>query len=169
MLILALLAGLDWHKRHPLEEPEAPRASPPAEAGATTGQEAAPAENTNATPAPVPDPVSALEAAPATRLPDPQPVMEAAPVAESRERLSRPEPAIPIPDRARERVSEEFRSADRNGDRYLSLAEVESRFPGVAREFSAIDRDGDQSLSLDEFITFRRLQFERRAQPAPKP
>jgi len=169
MLILALLAGLDWHKRHPLEEPEAPRASPPAEAGATTGQEAAPAENTNATPAPVPAPVSALEAAPATRLPDPQPVMEAAPVAESRERLSRPEPAIPIPDRARERVSEEFRGADRNGDRYLSLAEVESRFPGVAREFSAIDRDGDQRLSLDEFITFRRLQFERRVQPAPKP
>ena len=71
---------------------------------------------------------------------------------------------------ARERVSEEFRNVDRNGDGYLSPAEVEGRLPGVAREFAGIDRDGDRRLSLDEFITFRRLQFEsRRVQPLPKP
>jgi Ca2+-binding EF-hand superfamily protein len=97
-------------------------------------------------------------------------VREFAPGAESRERLPRPEPTTPIPDRARERVSEEFRGADRNGDGYLSPAEIEGRFPAVSRDFQAIDRDGDRRLSLDEFITYRRLQFEaRRVQPSPKP
>ncbi len=163
MLILALLAGLDWHKRHPLEV-ESPPAKPPAEAGDTAGEEVSPANP----PAAVPAPATVTEEA-AARVIEPPPARETVPAVVLPERLPRPEPTIPIPERARERVSEEFRNIDRNGDGYLSPAEVEGRLPGVAREFAGIDRNGDRRLSLDEFITFRRLQFEgRRVQPIPR-
>jgi len=166
LLILALLAGLDWHKRNPLEVNKPQPAPPPAGIKEPAGDDASSVNS----PVMAPAPASSAEEANTPRLPDPQTVKAFAPGIESRERLPRPEPAIPIPDRARERVSEEFRGADRNGDGYLSATEVEGRFPGVSRDFQAIDRDGDRRLSLDEFITYRRLQFEsRRVQPAPKP
>jgi hypothetical protein len=60
-----------------------------------------------------------------------------------------------------ERVAQEFRGADRNGDGYLAPAEVEGRFPFIAREFARVDRDGDRRISLDEFAELRRQQFER--------
>lgn len=163
MLILALLAGLDYHKRHPVEDAEPPPA-PPADVKAAPADEAS-----SANPAAGPQPAAAAEEASVLRAPDPQPVKESASAMETQERTPRPEPAIPIPERARERVSEEFRAVDRNGDGYLSPVEVEGRLPGVAREFTAIDRDGDRRLSLDEFITFRRLQFESRRIQPPKP
>jgi Ca2+-binding EF-hand superfamily protein len=67
-----------------------------------------------------------------------------------------------VPERARERLSEDFRSADRDGDGYLSQAEVEGRFPGIARDFAKVDLNGDRRISLDEFIELRRQQFEGR-------
>jgi serine/threonine protein kinase len=164
LLILALLAGLDWHKRHPLEA-DAPPPAPPPEVRESEGDDAS---STNA-PATAPAPaVNAGEVG--ARPPEPQPAREFAPVADPLERPPRPEPNTPIPERARERVSEEFRGADRNRDGYLSPAEIDGRFPAITRDFSTIDRDGDRRLSLDEFITFRRLQFEaRRVQPPPRP
>jgi len=166
LLILALLAGLDWHKRNPLEVNEPQPAPPPAEIKEPAVDDASSANS----PVMAPAAATGAEEANTPRLADPQTVREFAPGTESRERLPRPEPTTPIPDRARERVSEEFRGADRNGDGYLSAAEIEGRFPAVSRDFQAIDRDGDRRLSLDEFITYRRLQFEaRRVQPSPKP
>lgn len=159
MLVLALLAGLDYHKRHPVEDAEPPPAAAPAEV-----KDAPPAEASSANAAADPPSAAAAEEVNAARAPDlqQQPVKEPAPAVELHERIPRPEPSIPIPERARERVSEEFRSADRNGDGYLAPPEVEIRFPAIARDFAVIDRDGDRRLSLDEFINFRRLQFENR-------
>ncbi len=163
LLILALLAGLDWHKRHPLEADEPPPAPPPAEVREPAGDDAA---STNS-PLTAPAPAANAEEANAMRVPDPHATREFAPGIDPRERPPRPEPNTPIPDRARERVSEEFRGADRNRDGYLSPAEIEGRFPAITRDFPAVDRDGDRRLSLDEFITFRRLQFEARREQAP--
>lgn len=64
--------------------------------------------------------------------------------------------------RVPERVVDEFRGADRNADGYLAPAEVEGRFPFIAREFAKVDRDGDRRISLDEFAELRRQQFERK-------
>ncbi len=83
--------------------------------------------------------------------------------ADPRERQSRPESSA---DRSRIRVEDEFRAADRNGDGYLSAAEVEGRFPLIAREFSRVDRNGDGRISPEELSDLRRMQIEgRRASP----
>ena len=93
---------------------------------------------------------------------DPRPSRELAPEADPRERPSRPDTTPSVPERARERLGEDFRSADRDGDGYLSQAEVEGRFPGIARDFAKVDLNGDRRISLDEFIELRRQQFEGR-------
>ena len=166
LLILTLLAGLDWHKRHPLDVEEVPPAPKPTEVKESVGDDAASTEAV----APVSMTESGAGEASAPRSPEPQASREPAPGLDPRERMPRPEPTTPIPERARAQVSEEFRGADRNRDGYLSPAEIEGRFPVITRDFSTIDRDGDRRLSLDEFITFRRLQFEaRRVQPPPRP
>lgn len=83
--------------------------------------------------------------------------------ADPRERRpSRPDTG---PDFLRERASEEFRGADRDGDGYLSPLEVEGRFPAIARDFMRVDRDRDRRISLDEFTELRRRQFETRRMP----
>ena len=53
-------------------------------------------------------------------------------------------------------------AADRDGDGYLTQAEVEGRFPVVAKDFGRVDSNGDRRISLDEFIELRRQQFEGR-------
>lgn len=150
LLVLALLVGIDWHRRNPQPPPPA-----------------APA--VAATPAPVaaePPPAPVADAAPAgesvaPRTVDTLPSREVTPAADPRERPPRPEL---VPDRLRS--SGDFRAADRDGDGYLSPAEVEGRFPVIAREFSRVDRDGDRRISAEEFANLRRLQQERRAVPA---
>jgi hypothetical protein len=91
-----------------------------------------------------------------------RPSREFATGGDSRERPSRPDSAGTVPERARERVTEEFRGADRDGDGYLTQAEVEGRFPVVAKDFGRIDSNGDRRISLEEFIDLRRQQFEAR-------
>ena len=64
--------------------------------------------------------------------------------------------------RLRREAEAEFRSADRNGDGYLSPDEVRGRFPLIAREFQRLDTDHDGRISLPEFIEVRRMQIEKR-------
>jgi serine/threonine protein kinase len=59
----------------------------------------------------------------------------------------------------------QFRSADANGDGYLTPPEVRGRFPGIAREFARADSDNDGRISLREFLQVRRMQVERKFQP----
>jgi len=134
-LCMAVLVALGWYRRH---------AEPPAAAPAQVApQPVVPA------PPGVPRPADAL------------PSREFAPGVDPRERPPRPDL---VPDRLRERISEDFRGADRDGDGYLSPAEVEGRFPVIAREFGSVDRDGDRRISPDEFSALRRMQLEGRRQ-----
>ena len=64
--------------------------------------------------------------------------------------------------RLKQEVEREFRSADANGDGYLSLDETRARFPFVAREFARVDKDGDGRISLPEFMQAKRAMLERR-------
>ena len=95
------------------------------------------------------------------RPPPPVPVVTVQPVVPP----SRPDSGSAVADRARERVGEEFRGADRDGDGYLSPLEVEGQFPVIARDFGSVDRDGDRRISLHEFVELRRRQFENRKVP----
>jgi len=98
---------------------------------------------------------------------DARPWREFASTGDSRERPARPDTGSPIPERARERVTEEFRGADRDGDGYLTSSEVEGRFPAVARDFGKVDSNGDRRISLQEFTDLRRQQFEARKSAMP--
>ncbi len=147
VLVLALLVGIDWHRRKP--QPPPPLTAPVVESPSPTAEPATP---------------PAVDAAPAAEsqvppVADPLPSREVAPAADPRERPPRPEL---VPDRARG----DFRAADRDGDGYLSPAEVEGRFPVIAREFGRVDRDDDRRISAEEFVELRRMQQERRAAPA---
>jgi serine/threonine protein kinase len=77
-----------------------------------------------------------------------------------------PPPAAAAPDekvpQLHQEAEREFRSADANGDGYLSRDET-ARFPALARNFQSADRDGDGRISLQEFIQARRAMLERRA------
>jgi len=70
-------------------------------------------------------------------------------------------PGLPEDKMDKQRVEEqEFRSADLNGDGYLTPEEVRGRFPMVEREFRRVDTDGDGRISLQEFQQFRRMRGE---------
>jgi len=62
----------------------------------------------------------------------------------------------------RKKSAQEFKSADRNSDGYLSRDEVQGRFPGIERQFERVDSDGDGRISADEFLRLRRFQAEQR-------
>lgn len=178
---VALLIGgalaLGWHKRRP-EPPPAPEPvakvqpkrapvqvevvpMPPGTASASGAVIVRPLEE----PVPPPPEGAARAAVPAT--PQGLPGRDLPAGADSRERLPRPDGSPQVPERVKERVHDEFRLADRDGDGFLSAAEVEGRFPFVAREFGRVDRDGDRRISLDEFVALRRMQAEGFKPPKP--
>ena len=64
--------------------------------------------------------------------------------------------------RFRKEAEAEFKSADSNGDGFLSPAEARSRFPMLAKEFRRVDRDGDGRISPQEFFQAKRLLLEHR-------
>ncbi len=160
-LFFAAVMALGWYKRRPEPPPAAVAAPAPQPAPAL--QPAAPAIVPEI--APPPQSGEPADARPA----DPRPAREFSLAADPRERPSRPDDGSPGQDRARERVSEEFRSADRDGDGYLSPVEVEGRFPFVARDFDRVDRNGDRRISPDEFADLRRMQLEKRRPPPSRP
>jgi len=61
-------------------------------------------------------------------------------------------------------LKREFAAADRDGDGYLSRAEVSGRFPAVSRNFEEVDTDGDGRISRAEFWQFRRKMAAGRMQ-----
>jgi hypothetical protein len=147
--VIAAMIAFGWYKRRP---------PPPVEP--------APVARSLRQPPPVQVQVVPLPAERVVPV-DPRPSREFAPTADPRERPSRPDGSSTIPDRTQDRVSEEFRGADRDGDGYLSPLEVEGRFPVIARDFGSVDRDGDRRISADEFADLRRRQFENRRAPPP--
>jgi serine/threonine protein kinase len=64
--------------------------------------------------------------------------------------------------RLRQEIEREFKSADANGDGYLSIEEARARLPAVAQNFKRVDRDDDGRISLVEFIAAKRALLERR-------
>ena len=80
-----------------------------------------------------------------------------------RERTDRPgDKQRPALEEYRKKAEQEFRSADRNGDGYLSRDEIQGRFTFIEREFGRVDADGDGRISPDEFWQLRRIQLEQR-------
>ena len=155
-LVIAAMVALGWYKRHPEPSRDPVSVSVPVPVPLEQQSAAAPERPQPVQLSPSPQPVDQSPV-------DAQPSREFAPGADPRERPSRPEL---VPDYVRERSSGEFRGADRDGDGYLSLAEVEGRFPFIAREFGRVDRDGDRRISLEEFTELRRVQQEGR-RPLP--
>lgn len=82
------------------------------------------------------------------------------------DRPSRDRPERPDDEREafRELVQREFRSADRDGDGYLSRSEVAGRFPAIEREYARVDTDGDGRISPQEFMRLRRFQARQHLQ-----
>ena len=82
------------------------------------------------------------------------------------DRPSRDRPERPGDEREmlRELAQREFRSADRDGDGYLSRSEVAGRFPAIERGFDRVDADGDGRISPQEFMRLRRLQARQHRQ-----
>jgi len=80
-----------------------------------------------------------------------------------RERADRPgDTQRPALEEFRKKIAQEFKSADRDGDGYLSRAEVQGRFAFIDREFGRVDADGDGRISPEEFWRMRRFQAEQR-------
>jgi len=114
--------------------------------------------------------------APEANAPKPRPTPPAARVQPDDAAPSRPPRERPERDRAdrpgdtqrpaleeyRKKVEQEFRSADRNGDGYLSREEVQGRFTVVEREFQRVDADSDGRISPEEFWRMRRFQAQQR-------
>jgi len=79
----------------------------------------------------------------------------------SRDRPDRPGDTL---EALRREAQREFREADRDGDGYLSRAEVAGRFPRIEREFARVDTDGDGRISPQEFFRLRRFQARQHLQ-----
>jgi len=99
--------------------------------------------------------------APAGTGPQTLPKTGPAPDRPSRDRPERPGDER---DASRELAQREFRSADRDGDGYLSRSEVAGRFPVIEREFDRVDADHDGRISPQEFLRLRHFQVRERFQ-----
>lgn len=62
-----------------------------------------------------------------------------------------------------QKMQQDFRNADSNGDGHLTPDEVRGRMPFVEREFQRLDTNGDGRISMQEFMESRFLK------PKPPP
>jgi len=139
VLLVAVLAVSAWNKQ---------RSAQTAARGVSPSPEAK---------APKPRPKPAVGEQPSV---DPRETSRARP---ERERTDRPgDTQRPALEEFRKKVAQEFKSADRDGDGYLSRAEVQGRFPGIEREYGRVDADGDGRISPEEFLRIRRFQAQQR-------
>jgi serine/threonine protein kinase len=139
VLLVAVLAVSAWNKQRSAQT-VAPGAAPAPEAKA-----------------PKPRPKPAASEQPSA---DPRETSRARP---ERERTDRPGDAQrPALEEYRKKVDQEFRSADRNGDGYLSREEIKGRFAFIDREFQRVDADGDGRVSPEEFWRMRRFQAQQK-------
>jgi len=60
-----------------------------------------------------------------------------------------------------DRMKEEFKKADLNGDGVLTMAEAEKGAPMIARQFYELDANKDGQVSLKEFEDFHKQQYEK--------
>lgn len=143
VVLVSVLAVSAWNKQRPARTatPEATRPGP----GVAPSFEAT-----------APGPKPAIE----------QPTFDPSDSARARperERADRPgDQARPALQEYRRKTEQEFRSADRDGDGYLSRSEVRAQFAGIAREFERVDGDGDGRLSPEEFWRLRRFQAQQK-------
>lgn len=91
----------------------------------------------------------------------PIPGSNTVPVRPSRERSDRPGEEL---EALKQTARRDFLGADRDGDGYLTRAEVAGRFPLIEREFSRVDTDGDGRISQQEFFRLRRFQARQHLQ-----
>jgi serine/threonine protein kinase len=137
VLLVAVLAFSAWNKQRSAQT-VAPGAAPAPEAKA-----------------PTPKPATGEQPSA-----DPRGVSRARP---ERERTDRPgDTQRPALEEFRKKTAQEFKSADRNGDGYLSRAEIKGRFTFIEREFGRADVDGDGRISMEEFWRMRRIQAEQK-------
>jgi hypothetical protein len=137
VVVVAVLAYSAWNKQRSAQT-VVPGVSPVPEAKA-----------------PKPKPAAAEQPSP-----DPR---DATRVRPDRERTDRPGDAQQTAlEEFRKKTAQEFKSADRNGDGYLSREEIQGRFTFIEREFQRGDTDGDGRISPDEFWRIRRFQAEQR-------
>jgi len=139
ILLVAVLAISAWNKQRSART-VAPGASPAPEAKAPKSR---------------PKPAAGEQ-----RSADPR---ETSRVRPERERADRPgDKQRPALQEYRKKAEQEFRSADRNGDGYLSRGEIQGRFTFIERDFGRVDADSDGRISPDEFWQLRRFQVEQR-------
>jgi len=91
----------------------------------------------------------------------PTPGTKPAPGRPSRDRSDRPGEEL---EALKEQARRDFLDADRDGDGYLTRAEVAGRFPLIEREFERVDADRDGRISPQEFFRLRRFQARRNVQ-----
>jgi serine/threonine protein kinase len=139
VLLVAVLAVSAWNKQRSAQT-VAPGVSPAPEAKA-----------------PKPRPKPAAGEQPSA---DPRDTTRARP---ERERADRPGDTQRTElEEFRKKIAQEFKSADRNGDGYLSREEIQGRFTFIDREFQRVDTDGDGRISLEEFWRIRRFQAQQK-------
>ena len=148
VVVAVVLAVGSWNKRRSAETAQAPGGLPGAPKVALPHDPKAPG------PAPS-GAVGGREGfAPVDRPPRERP---------ERDRADRPgEESRSDFDKRRQMVLQEFRSADRNGDGYLSQDEVRGRFPFIEREFGRVDADRDGRVSPEEFWQLRQMQAQQK-------
>lgn len=161
--IIALALVIGWYQRRPPPQPDTPVVRPIQRPSVPVQVQVVPVQPAAPLPGQLPAPVADMMVQPVVPAPDPRPSREFAPAVEPRERT-----APPAPDRLGDQAGEEFRGADRDRDGFLSPAEVEGRFPFIAREFGRVDRDGDRRISPEEFSALRRMQQEGRRSRPPR-
>lgn len=149
LLLVAVIGS--WNKqRSAVTSVQAPAAAPAAPSAPPARVEA---------PGPKPKPAPPATETRVARTDD------AAPARPPRERIDRPgDEQRAEMEELKRKAATEFRSADRDGNGYLTRDEVRGRFPLIEREFNRVDADRDGRISPQEFFRLRRWQAQQRAE-----